>query len=181
MSRWWFQIFAIFIPNLGEMIQFDEYFSDVLQPPASQKVQILMAGVFFLQQPCQCSFFSPPYPKKTNKKPTNKNQNPLPHNSPQKKTDQIGLSSWHVLHARLALFVGIFDPRFLGTSVAWKNVSGVVFFGVRHFGWHKFCRWSLLFFYPGPWWKREFLSKQNQGVAVDTSNFWKKDPTTRGK
>ena len=181
MSRWWFQIFAIFIPNLGEMIQFDEYFSDVLQPPASQKVQILMAGVFFYNSHVNALFFLLLTPKKQTKSQSTKTRTLSPTTPPQKKTDQIGLSSWHVLHARLALFVGIFDPRFLGTSVAWKNVSGVVFFGVRHFGWHKFCRWSLLFFYPGPWWKREFLSKQNQGVAVDTSNFWKKDTTTRGK
>ena len=35
-SRWWFQTFAIFIPILGEMIQFDEYFSNGVKPPTSQ-------------------------------------------------------------------------------------------------------------------------------------------------
>ena len=28
ISMWWFQTFFIFTPKLGEMIQFDEYFSD---------------------------------------------------------------------------------------------------------------------------------------------------------
>ena len=33
MSRWWFHFFS-FSPPLGEMIQFDEYFSDGLKPPS---------------------------------------------------------------------------------------------------------------------------------------------------
>ena len=32
-GRWWFEIFFIFTPKIGEMIQFDEYFSDGLKPP----------------------------------------------------------------------------------------------------------------------------------------------------
>ena len=32
---WWFQRCVIFTPKLGEMIQFDEYFSDGLKPPPS--------------------------------------------------------------------------------------------------------------------------------------------------
>ena len=34
-SRWWFQTFLMFTPILGEMIQFDEYFSNGLKPPTS--------------------------------------------------------------------------------------------------------------------------------------------------
>ena len=34
-SRWWFQIFFIFTPKIGEMIQFDSYFSKGLKPPTS--------------------------------------------------------------------------------------------------------------------------------------------------
>ncbi len=35
--RWWFETFLIFIPKIGEMIQFDEHiFSDgLVQPPTS--------------------------------------------------------------------------------------------------------------------------------------------------
>ena len=32
--RWWFQrFFGIFTPKIGEMIEFDSYFSDGLKPP----------------------------------------------------------------------------------------------------------------------------------------------------
>ena len=34
-SRWWFQTFFMFIPKIGEMIQFDSYFSNGLKPPTS--------------------------------------------------------------------------------------------------------------------------------------------------
>ena len=34
-SRWWFQIFFIFTPKIGEDFQFDEYFSNWLKPPTS--------------------------------------------------------------------------------------------------------------------------------------------------
>ena len=34
-TRWWFQI-CLFSPLLGEMIPFDEYFSNGLKPPTSQ-------------------------------------------------------------------------------------------------------------------------------------------------
>ena len=34
MTRWWFQIFLMFTPKIGEMIQFDGYFSTgLVQPP----------------------------------------------------------------------------------------------------------------------------------------------------
>ena len=33
ITGWRFEICFIFIPKIGEMIQFDEYFSDRLQPP----------------------------------------------------------------------------------------------------------------------------------------------------
>ena len=35
-SGWWFQIFFIFTPKIGEDFQFDSYFSDGLKPPTSQ-------------------------------------------------------------------------------------------------------------------------------------------------
>ena len=34
-TGWWFQIFFMFTPNLGEDSHFDEYFSDGLEPPTS--------------------------------------------------------------------------------------------------------------------------------------------------
>ena len=40
-SGWWFQISFIFTPNLGEMIQFDEYFSDGMKPPTSFGVTLV--------------------------------------------------------------------------------------------------------------------------------------------
>ena len=33
IARWWFQIFFIFVPKIGEDFQFDRYFSDGLKPP----------------------------------------------------------------------------------------------------------------------------------------------------
>ena len=44
-SRWWFQAFFIFNPNPGEMIQFDEYFSNGLKPPTS--ICILLGSTRF--------------------------------------------------------------------------------------------------------------------------------------
>ena len=35
-SGWWFQIFFIITPKIGEDFQFDSYFSDGLKPPTSQ-------------------------------------------------------------------------------------------------------------------------------------------------
>ena len=35
LSRWWFQIFFIFSPKIGEISNFDEYFSKGLKPPTS--------------------------------------------------------------------------------------------------------------------------------------------------
>ena len=32
MARWWFRIFLIFTPNLGENSRFDSYFSNRLKP-----------------------------------------------------------------------------------------------------------------------------------------------------
>ena len=51
--RWWFQIFLIFTPNLGEMIQFGSYFSaGLVQPPTSfpfpSKGAILVGPAYFL-------------------------------------------------------------------------------------------------------------------------------------
>ena len=34
-SRWWFELFFIFTPKIGEGFQFDEYFSNGLKPPTS--------------------------------------------------------------------------------------------------------------------------------------------------
>ena len=36
-TRWWFQIFFIFTPKIGEDSHFDEYFSKGLKPPTRIK------------------------------------------------------------------------------------------------------------------------------------------------
>ena len=38
MAGWWFQLLVIFIPIFGEMIQFDEFFNWVAQPPTSMVI-----------------------------------------------------------------------------------------------------------------------------------------------
>ena len=42
-STWWFQIFCIFNPNPGEMIQFDSYFSKGLKPPTSNLYKSILS------------------------------------------------------------------------------------------------------------------------------------------
>ena len=50
-SRWWFQIFSIFTPNLGEMIQFHEYFSDgLVQPPTRLDLYHTKASLAVIQK-----------------------------------------------------------------------------------------------------------------------------------
>ena len=44
---WWFQIFFMFTPSPGEMIQFDEYFSNRLKPPTSHIVSLLWSCFFW--------------------------------------------------------------------------------------------------------------------------------------
>ena len=43
-TLWWFQIFSIFIPKLGEMIQFDGciFFRWVVQPPTRQSSRMVV-------------------------------------------------------------------------------------------------------------------------------------------
>ena len=52
MTGWWFQTFFIFTPKIGEMIQFDSYFSKGLKPPTSCSFLFFVGFVisFFLSQ-----------------------------------------------------------------------------------------------------------------------------------
>ena len=49
MTRWWFQTFFIFTPKIGEIIQFDEYFSNGLKPPTRKR--------FYFSWFCSMQFF----------------------------------------------------------------------------------------------------------------------------
>ena len=41
IARWWFQIFFIFTPKIGEDSHFDEYFSNgLVQPPTSKPLEL---------------------------------------------------------------------------------------------------------------------------------------------
>ena len=41
-ARWWFQIFFIFTPKIGEDSHFDEYFSKGLKPPTSKAIHSVL-------------------------------------------------------------------------------------------------------------------------------------------
>ena len=47
-SRCWFQTFFIFHPYLGEMIQFDEYFSNGLVQPPTSSAHVFFSTFFYL-------------------------------------------------------------------------------------------------------------------------------------